>query len=148
MTCCLLLVPPRIIHKNRVGSISGKIIQDVLDTLLRVAVSDPSPVVRLCVIRALDKRYDIFLCQARHLQSLFFMLQDEILATRAAGVRLMGRLASLNPAPILPYMRKFLLDLIVELQCGVDTGRGREEATRLLVIFLRSSSLQLSLIHI
>lgn len=142
LTCCLLLVPPRIIHKNRVGSISGKIIQDVLDTLLRVAVSDPSPVVRLCVIRALDKRYDIFLCQARHLQSLFFMLQDEILATRAAGVRLMGRLASLNPAPILPYMRKFLLDLIVELQCGVDTGRGREEATRLLVVFLRSSSLQ------
>lgn len=61
-------------------------------------------------------------------------------------VKLIGRLATLNPAPILPYMRKFLLDLIVELQCGVDTGRGREEATRLLVVFLRSTSLQ-RLIH-
>jgi hypothetical protein len=142
LTCCLLLVPPRIGWNNRVGGHSGRIIQDILDTLLRVAVSDPSPVVRLCVVRALDKRYDPFLCQAHHLQSLFLLLQDEVLATRTAGVRLLGRLAWLNPAPILPYMRKFLLDLIVELQCGVDTGRGREEATRLLVVFLRHTSMQ------
>lgn len=146
LTCCVLLAPPGIVHKNRVGSHSGRIIEDVLDTLLRVAVSDPSPVVRLCVVRALDSRYDHFLCQAHHLQPLFLLLQDEVLATRAAGVRLIGRLAALNPAPILPYMRKFLLDLIVELQCGVDTGRGREEATRLVVVFLRSKSLQ-RLVH-
>lgn len=142
LTCCLLLVPPRIVRNNRVGRHSGRIVQDILDTLLRVSVSDPSPVVRLCVVRALDKRYDPFLCQAHHLQSLFLLLQDEVLATRAAGVRLIGRLASLNPASILPYMRKFLFDLIVELQCGVDTGRGREEATRLLVVFLRHTSMQ------
>lgn len=146
LTCCVLLVPPAIVRKNRVGSHSGRIIEDVLETLLRVAVSDPSPVVRLCVVRALDSRYDPFLCQAHHLQPLFLLLQDEVLTTRAAAMRLLGRLASLNPAPILPYMRKFLLDLIVELQCGVDTGRGREEATRLLVVFLRSKSFQ-RLIH-
>ena len=146
LTCCVLLVPPAIVRKNRVGSHSGRIIEDVLETLLRVAVSDPSPVVRLCVVRALDSRYDPFLCQAHHLQPLFLLLQDEILTTRAAAMRLLGRLASLNPAPILPYMRKFLLDLIVELQCGVDTGRGREEATRLLVVFIRSKSFQ-RLIH-
>jgi FKBP12-rapamycin complex-associated protein len=146
LTCCVLLVPPGIVQKNRVGSHSGRIIENVLETLLRIAVSDPSPVVRLCVVRALDSRYDPFLCQAHHLQPLFLMLQDEVLTTRAAGVRLLGRLASLNPAPILPYMRKFLLDLIVELQCGVDTGRGREEATRLLVVFLRCKSFQ-RLVH-
>jgi tetratricopeptide (TPR) repeat protein len=146
LTCCVLLVPPGIVHRNRVGGHSGRIIEDVLDTLLRVAVSDPSPVVRLCVVRALDSRYDPFLCQAHHLQPLFLLLQDEVLATRAVGVRLIGRLAALNPAPILPYMRKFLLDLIVELQCGVDTGRGREEATRLLVVFLRSKPMQ-RLVH-
>jgi hypothetical protein len=146
LTCCVLLVPPGIVHKNRVGSHSGRIIEDVLETLLRIAVADPSPVVRLCVVRALDSRYDAFLCQAHHLQPLFLLLQDEVLTTRAAGMRLLGRLAFFNPAPILPYMRKILLDLIVELQCGVDTGRGREEATRLLVVFLRSKSFQ-RLVH-
>lgn len=142
LTCCMLLVPPGIVYKKRVGSFSARIIEDVLDTLLRVAVSDPSPVVRLCVVRALDSRYDPFLCQAHHLKPLFLLLQDEVLATKATAVQLMGRLAALNPAPILPYMRKFLLDLIVELECGVDTGRGREEATRLLVVFLKSRSMK------
>jgi hypothetical protein len=146
LTCCVLLVPPGISPGTKVGSQYADVVENVLELLLRSAVSDPSPVVRLCVVRALDTRYDPFLCQVHHLQSLFLLLQDEILATRAAGVRLLGRLASFNPAPILPFMRKFLLELVVELRCGVDTGRGREEATRLLVVFLRAKSLQ-RLVH-
>ena len=147
LTCCVLLVSPGIMTKKGVGSQSVVIIENVLDMLLRVAVSDPSPIVRLCVVSSLDSRYDPFLCQAgTSIQTLLILLQDEVLATRAAGVRLLGRLALLNPAPILPFMRKFLMDVIVELQCGVETGRGREEATRLLVVFLRSNSLR-RLVH-
>ena len=146
LTCCILLVPPGIVRRNRVGSHSGRVIEEVLETLLRIAVSDPSPIVRLCVVRALDVRYDHFLCQTHHLRPLFLLLQDEILTTRASAMRLLGRIASINPGSILPFMRKFLLDLIVELQCGVDTGRGREEATRLLVVFLRSKPFQ-RLVH-
>ena len=141
LTCCTLLVPSGIVHQKCIGGRSTRIIEGVLDVLLEVAVSDPSPVVRLCIVRALDSRYDIFLCQAHHLRPLFLLLQDELLATRATAVQLMGRLATINPAPILPHMRKFLLDLLVELDCGVDTGRGREEATRLLVVFLKSKSM-------
>ena len=61
LTCCLLLVPPQIVVKNRVGQFSGQIIQDILDIILRVAVSDSSPEVRLCAVKALDRRYDPFL---------------------------------------------------------------------------------------
>lgn len=146
LTCCVLLIPHGSTQKGRVGSVSGVITEDVLETLLKVAVSDPSAVVRLCVIRALDSRYDYFLCQTHHLQEIFLLLQDEALATRAAALRLLGRLATINPAPTLPVLRGYLNDLIVELQCGVDTGRGREEATRLLVFFLRAKSLQ-RLVH-
>lgn len=146
LTCCVLLIPHGSNQKERIGSYSGVIIEDVLERLLRAAVSDTSPVVRLCVVRSLDSRYDSFLCQSHHLQELFLLLQDEALATRAAGLRLLGRLATINPAPILPVLRRLQNDLIVELQCGVDTGRGREEATRLLVVFLRAKSLQ-RLVH-
>jgi hypothetical protein len=46
-----------------------------------------------------------------------------------------------------PYLTVFSSsDLVTELQCGVDTGRGREDATRLLVVFLRAKSLQ-RLVH-
>ena len=142
LTCCSLLVPHRTLQKNRVGSYSGLIVEDVLKKLLRAAVSDPAVTVRLCVVRALDSRYDPYLCQSHHLQELFLLLEDEALATRAAGLQLLGRLASINPGPILPALRRLLKELIVELQCGVDTGRVREEATRLLVVFLRPQSLQ------
>lgn len=144
LTCCVLLIPPS--HENgRTGSYSGVVIEYVLEKLLRVAVADPSAIVRLCVVRALDSRYDSFLCQTHHLQELFLLLQDEAVATRAAGLRLLGRLGAINPAPILPVLRRSLSDLLVELQCGV-AGRGREDATRLLVVFLRAKPLQ-RLIH-
>jgi serine/threonine-protein kinase mTOR len=141
LTCCVLLVAPGT-NLHRAGSYTGGIIEDMMGQLLRVAVSDHSPVVRLCVVRALDARYDAYLCQNHHLQELFVLLQDESVATRATALRLLGRLARSNPAPILPVLRRFLDDLIVELQCGVDSGRGREDATRLLVVFLRAKAVQ------
>jgi serine/threonine-protein kinase mTOR len=143
LTCCILLKPEGL---SRNTSYGGIVIEECLSELLRVAISDPSAVVRLCVVRGLDSRYDPYLCQSHHLQALFLLLSDESLATRAAGVRLLGRLTEINPATILPVLRRFLADLIVELKCGVETGRGREEATRLLVVFLKAKSLQ-RLVH-
>jgi serine/threonine-protein kinase mTOR len=93
------------------------------------------------VVHALDKRYNYFLCQTHHLQSVFvFLLQDEALTIRAAGLQLLGRLTRLNPAPILPYMRQFLVNLIIELKCGGDQGRVREGATWLLIVYLSAEA--------
>lgn len=128
------------------GSTSGKLIEEGIDTLLRVPVSDPSSIVRLCVVRGFDTRYDMYLCQTHHLPPLFLLLQDEALAVRAAALQLLGRLAQYNPAPILPPLRRFLMELISELRCGSDTVGGRECATRLLVVFLRAEALQ-RLVH-
>jgi FKBP12-rapamycin complex-associated protein len=160
LTCCSLLVvrdihtavpsssivvkksiSPRTALVQHLGSESGRVTEEVLGKLLRVAVSDPSPIVRLCGVRALDSRFDAFLCQAHHLQAICLVLQDEALATRAAALKLLGRLARQNSAIVLPVMRRFLVDLIIELRCGGDTGRSREEATRLLRVFLRSDYL-------
>lgn len=146
LTCCLLVIPHESQTKLIWGGYSGMIIEEILAALVQVAVSDASAVVRLCVVRALDSRYDNFLAQPHHLQRLFILLQDETLGTKAAGLRLLGRLSSINPAITLPVLRVFLEKLITELNCGVDTGRGREEATRLLVVFLRAKALQ-RLVH-
>jgi Domain of unknown function (DUF3385) len=146
LTCCTLLIPHDTARSKFIGGYTGLMVEHVLQRLLRTAASDPSAVVRLCVVQALDSRFDTYLCQSHHLRELFLLLQDETLAARAAGLRLLGRLASINPGPILPVLRRLLNDLIVQLQCGASTGRVREEATRLLVVYLRASPLQ-RLVH-
>jgi FKBP12-rapamycin complex-associated protein len=146
LTCCTLLIPSGSAQYKVIGGYTGTMVECVLESLLQTAASDPSISVRLCVVQALDSRYDTYLCQSHHLRELFLLLQDEALAVKAAGLRLLGRLASINPGPILPVLRRLLNDLIVELQCGASTGRVREEATRLLVVYLRASPLQ-RLVH-
>ena len=146
LTCCTLLIPPGSAYSKVIGGYTGTMVECVLERLLQTAASDPSTTVRLCVVQALDSRYDAYLCQSHHLRELFLLLQDEALTVKSAGLRLLGRLASINPGPILPVLRRLLNDLIVELQCGASTGRVREEATRLLVVYLRASPLQ-RLVH-
>jgi FKBP12-rapamycin complex-associated protein len=108
LTCCMLLIPQETPAKPTWGGYSGMIVEEILQGLVQIAVADSSAIVRLCVVRALDSRYDTFLAQNHHLQRLFILLQDETLATKAAGLRLLGRLTSINPAIILPVLRRFL----------------------------------------
>ena len=82
-------------NKGPVGSYSGLIVEGVLDTLLCVAVLDVSALVRLGVVRSLDARYDAFLSQTHHLQPLILLLQDKLIATKAAGLQLLGRLSAI-----------------------------------------------------
>lgn len=131
-----------LIQPMRLGSPSAAIVEEVLRQLLTTAVSDLSPSVRNSILRSLDSRYDPYLCQAHHLPPLFLLIQDESLAVRAAALRLLGRLALINPAPILPGLRCELVDIILELRSGGDVGGGREAAIRLLVVFLQGDSLK------
>ena len=70
ITCCLLLLPFEDANKENMkqsvlqfkfGDVSGGLFEEVLQKLLRMAVSDLSPVVRLCIVRGLDERYDLYL---------------------------------------------------------------------------------------
>mmetsp|Transcript_20902 Transcript_20902/g.45314 ORF Transcript_20902/g.45314 Transcript_20902/m.45314 type:complete len:3366 (+) Transcript_20902:339-10436(+) len=150
ITCCLLLLPfgntkeeeeEESLLRFKLGDVSGSFLEEILQKLLRMAVSDLSPVVRLCIVHGLDERYDAYLSLSL-LAPLFLMLEDEALAVRACALQILGRLSRLNPAPILPGLRRVLMNLIIELRCGGDNGGGREVATRLIIIFLREEALQ------
>jgi serine/threonine-protein kinase mTOR len=90
--------------------------------------------------RALDSRFDPFLCQAHHLRSIFLLVNDEMLAIRIDTIKLLGRLAALNPACVLSSMRQTLIRLLIELQFGMDSVL-KEEATQILCHFLRAEAL-------
>ena len=130
----------------RLGSKTLAIFEEMLQTLLGAAVSDPTPFVRHCILRAFNDRFDPYLCQRQYLPQLLLLLQDEALAVRAAALRLTGRLARLNPSEFLPPLRNILKELIIDLQCSGDIGGSKEAATRLLIVFLRADALH-RLIH-
>ena len=140
-TCCRLLGWQLGSHATRRGGRTGRVIEGVLLKLLRTAVSDPSPDVRHTLVLSLDYRYDPHLCQAHHLSTLFLLVQDEVFAIRACALKLLGRLAVMNPAYVLPALRGVLMRLVLELQCNGDTSV-RESATRTLIVFLRARALQ------
>ena len=162
MTCCRLLLPKYIANKSgifiikngenifnnepvitRFGHASRNIVEEVLRKLLQVSVSDSSPMVRLCVVSNLDSRYLPFLCQGHHVQPLFLLLQDEMPAIREKALHILGKLALYNPTLALPYLRRMIMDLIVELRCGSESSSAeREAAIRLLTIFLRAEPLK------
>jgi FKBP12-rapamycin complex-associated protein len=131
---------------SHVQSTSASVVEEVLKTLTTSVVSDPSPILRLCIVQSLDARYDPYLCMPHHLLPLFLLLRDEKFFIRVAALQLLGRLSLHNPAPILPPMRRLLLELLTELRSGGDAVGSRETAIRLLIVFLTSDALH-RLVH-
>lgn len=60
---------------------------------------------------ALDKRFDAHLAQAENLASLFVAVNDEVFEIREQAICTIGRLSSLNPAYVMPSLRKTLIQV-------------------------------------
>lgn len=72
-------------------------------------VSDPD--IRYCVLASLDERFDAHLAQAENLQALFVALNDEVFEIRELAICTIGRLSSMNPAFVMPFLRKMLIQV-------------------------------------
>lgn len=150
ITCCNLLVPPPLQRPSQMsipsqhclGGLAGKCVESIIHKLIRIAVVDADQQVRFTIIENLDHRYDPYLLQTSTIRRLFLLVQDESLSNKSAAVSLVARLAIKNPSASLPLLQSLLRKLLLDLNCGLSNGRSREEATRLLVVFLRSKSLQ------
>ena len=101
---------------------SSGMVQEVLQRLLQVALADPERAVRQILLNEIKPHFDCFLRQSVHLETLFLFLSDEDLHIRIETVKLLGRLALLNPGFVLPPLRQALRRLIVELQLQSDTN--------------------------
>ena len=69
------------------------------------------PDIRYCVLSSLDEQFDAHLAQPENLQALFVALNDEEFDIRERALCTIGRLGSLNPAYIMPSLRKTLLQV-------------------------------------
>ncbi|KAH1016334.1 serine/threonine-protein kinase Tor isoform X2 [Dendroctonus ponderosae] len=109
----------------------SRTVADVLEKLLSVALIDSEAQVRYGVLTSLDPTFDHHLAKAKSLESLFIALQDEEFRIREVALLTIGRLSCMNPAYIMPSIRKVLVQLLTELEHS-GTGRNKEQGATLL----------------
>jgi FKBP12-rapamycin complex-associated protein len=136
-TCAALLVPsllpPSIFTTPFVqfSQASAQVVGDVLSKMLVVGITDPDDEIRECVFLSLDKRFDPHLAQAESLTTLFMAMQDGVFRIRELAMCIIGRLSSLNPAFVMPTLRKVLIQILTELEYS-GVGRNKEQSAKLL----------------
>lgn len=60
---------------------------------------------------SMEEKFDIHLAQAENLNCLCFALNDEVFEVREMAMCILGRLSNLNPAYVLPILRKVLIQV-------------------------------------
>lgn len=137
----LLTPSINLINGHVVSQTAVQVVADVLSKLLVVGITDPGnmvgghpgcpgrrrqpittammtsphvvidPDIRYCVLASLDERFDAHLAQAENLQALFVALNDEVFEIRELAICTIGRLSSMNPAFVMPFLRKMLIQV-------------------------------------
>ncbi|XP_060521647.1 serine/threonine-protein kinase mTor [Cylas formicarius] len=106
-------------------------VASVLQTLLGVGLTDSEVQVRYGVLTSLDSTFDRYLAQPESIEALFIALQDEEFKIREVSMFTIGRLSSMNPAYIMPSLRKVLIQLLTELEHS-GIGRNKEQSALLM----------------
>ncbi|XP_054720357.1 serine/threonine-protein kinase mTOR-like [Uloborus diversus] len=132
-TCCKLLSPAIQSMKSsgRYSPSLMSIVQEVLAKLLMVGVTDADQNVRYCVLASLDEKFDPHLAQAENLNALLIALNDEMFEIRELALCTLGRLSAVNPAYVMPTLRKVLIQILTELEHS-GIGRNKEQSAKML----------------
>ncbi len=93
---------------------------DTLKRVLQLAAADLSSGVRRCILEALAPRLDPYLVKADVLRLLCIALHDNDSSNQHLALGLLGRLAPRNPAFVEPVLRRFLIELLTDLNMGLD----------------------------
>ncbi len=136
LTSCILFQRDPICFQTSSNSLVA--VGEVLEKLLTVAITDTVPDIRLEVLSSLGKNFDNQLSQPNNVRFLFVALNDEIFAIRQVAIVIIGRLAAINPAYIIPSLRKTLIQLLTTLEYSTVTRR-KEESAKLLTSLVSSS---------
>ncbi|OTF77170.1 serine/threonine-protein kinase mTOR-like protein [Euroglyphus maynei] len=132
-TCCQLLKP---FLKPNNGF--ERMTKDVLQKLLIVGITDQDKFVRYSVLSRLDEYFDYYLAQSVNLESLQLTVYDECFEIRELGVCINGRLSSLNPAYVMPFLLRVLLQFLSEFEHS-GIAKNLEQSARMLGHLLASA---------
>jgi len=115
-------------------------VDKIIQRLLAAAVADPAVSVRKGLLSALAKTtsLDGHLAQGESLRSLFIALNDESATVRMQAIELAGHLSTVNPAYVMPALRKHLMQLLCDMDLSPDSKQ-REDSARLLGVLIKAT---------
>ncbi|CDK26792.1 unnamed protein product [Kuraishia capsulata CBS 1993] len=137
LTSCAIFLKDPICLQSSERSLRA--VGEVLDKLLTLCITDPVPEIRLEMLKSLGERFDPQLSQADNVRLLFTSLNDEYFEIRKTAIKLVGRLSAINPAYIVPSLRKLLIQLLTSLEYGGTSARKKEETATLLHLLIANS---------
>ncbi|KAJ2236038.1 phosphatidylinositol kinase- protein kinase tor1 [Coemansia sp. RSA 485] len=117
-----------------------EVASEVVQRLVASAVTDLDAEVRLMAVRMLEKGscFDFHMGKAQNIQSLFLLLNDEVFEVRMTVLAVIGRLANMNPAHVMPSLRRMVVQLLTELEFA-RSNREREQCIQLLMVLVRAA---------
>lgn len=136
LTSCDLFVKDSICKQTSLRALNT--VSEVLSKLLTVAITDPVVEIRFEVLRHLDASFDPQLSQPDNVRLLFMALNDEVFAIQMEAMKIIGRLSIVNPAYVIPSLRKTLLQLLSQLSHS-NMSRKKEESASLISNLISSS---------
>lgn len=134
-TSCKIFNKDPICHQMSVNALDA--VNEIVEKLLCVSITDPVAEIRIEGLTCLDKagNFDPQLSQAYNVKQLFVALNDEVFSVRKVAIKILGRLSAINPAYIVPSLRKTLIQLLSRLDYA-NTSRKKEEAATLLSVLI------------
>ena len=125
--------------KHQKNQISFDLVYEILVRLTTIGISDPDAKIRHLVMHSLasESSVDHVLCQSELIRALFLAVNDEYYPVRQSAISLIGRLSSLNPAYVMPCVRKILFQILSELEFS-KVSKSKEEAAKLLTALVIS----------
>ncbi|KAI0461879.1 hypothetical protein LJB42_004483 [Komagataella kurtzmanii] len=136
LTTCALFMKDSICYQTSESSL--KAVNEVLGKLLVICITDPVAEIRLEVLKVLGENFDPQLSQADNAKLLFVATNDGNFEIRKAAIKIIGRLSAINPAYIVPSLRKLLMQLLTTLEYDGSSKR-REETAAILSTLISHS---------
>jgi FKBP12-rapamycin complex-associated protein len=103
-----------------------------LRKLLDSALSDTDPNVRYYILNSLNfPQFNMYLALPENLNILFLCVRDERLEIRELSASIISKLSVSNSAYILPFVRKILMQLLIEIEIYPDLS-SKETTVRLI----------------
>lgn len=136
LTASHLFVQDNVCKQTSLTSLNT--VSEVICKLLTVAVTDIVPEIRIKILESMDTSFDSQLSQPDNVKLLFASLNDEIFSIRVTALKLIGRLAIVNPAYVVPSLRQTLLELLTELKY-IKISKKNEECLIMLYNLIRST---------
>lgn len=110
---CLLYV-----KKNRAmgeQKISNLVMYEILDKFMNVAIADPDQEIRHTMLSSLNENFDQYLKAPSNLRKLFLCMNDPVAQVQEIALTVLCRLSLLNPAEIVPFLKKTLFEYLQTL---------------------------------